>query len=78
MGHFHCFTVLQEAFKMPNYTTVYMDVWSLDELKSCRKVMWPQMPISDMTERYDRWINHSIHSEGRPPEDHQLQSALLA
>ena len=60
---------------MPNYTRVYMDVWSLDELKSCREVMWPEMPIGEMIERYDRcivtlYIARGIH--------HHLQTVLLA
>ena len=76
---FHCCSVAQEAFKTPNYTTVYMDVWSQDELESCRAAMWPQMPQSEMVERYDRYDLLPVHCVvGHIGEDCHLQTALLA
>jgi hypothetical protein len=45
---------VQEAFKRPGYELFYLDVWSMAELETCRQLLHPGMPYSEMRDRFDR------------------------
>lgn len=44
----------QEAIKQRGYSNVHMDVWTLEELEECRRLLFPDQ---DPTEVNERWHN---------------------
>jgi hypothetical protein len=53
--HFVCSSSLwQESWKRPGYVRRYMDVWEWTELVDLRRSIFPQQPIGEVQERYDR------------------------
>ena len=45
---------VQEASKRRSSRTVYMDVWSDQEMEQCRQLMYPEVSRVDMRERLQR------------------------
>ena len=46
---------MQEVIKRDNFTFLYMPVWSLEELETCRIALYSDMPVADFRSRFDHW-----------------------
>ena len=46
---------MQEDIKWDDFEFLYMPVWSLEKLETCRIAMYPEMPVADFRSRFDHW-----------------------
>jgi len=46
---------MQEAFKAAGHVMTFMDVWTLQEIQSCRALMYSHLLAEDVELRFDKW-----------------------